>query len=166
MVPLDFQLLTADGDLSPANEAAAAVPPTASTMSSTVPNMSPYNSRIVKVSSPHDTKMDNQRDVMSANAMADSRDQIIARLRLLPDLFGMKIGEFAETIGVNGSTWSNWVSNTNKNEIPRESAQELKEVYGITTDWLYCGDLESIKDSGLRIKIRKAERAALPRRRA
>lgn len=98
--------------------------------------------------------------------MADTREQIVFRLRLLPEVLSKKVGEIAKAAGVEPSTWSNYIAEpkVSKNVIPWEVASELKDAFGLTLDWIYCGDRPSIKDEALRLKIIQAERAARVKR--
>lgn len=163
IMPAAFQLETAEPPTR-AIFAAADGPPTASTTASTEPSMPPDTSLNVKLSSLHDAAVEFCQNVRFANGMVDSRDQIVFRLRLLPEVLGRPKNEIAAAAGVTPSVWSNYVSDTNKNVITWKAASELHATFGLSLDWIYCGDAMSIRDEGLRLKIRKAERDARAKR--
>lgn len=158
IVPRAFQLLTADGP-TPVSVATAEVPPRALMTASAEQSIPQDNSRNMKLSTLHPTEMDFSRRVRPNWPMADSREKIMRRLRLLPEILGKNKTEIAQDIGINSSQWSNYISATaSKNVIPWEVSTELKLCYRLTLDWIYCGDVASITDEALRIRIRRAER--------
>jgi transcriptional regulator with XRE-family HTH domain len=90
-----------------------------------------------------------------------SRDEIIARLRMLPAILGKSDAELARVCGVNPSTWSNYKSATaSKNIIIWEAALELWNAYGIPMEWVYDGQVGRISDPDLREKLALAHRLA------
>jgi hypothetical protein len=115
----------------------------------------------MKLSTLHPSEIDFSRHVRPNWPMADSREKIVRRLRLLPDILRKNKKEIAEDIGATSPQWSNYISpGASKNVIPWEVATELKLCYRLSLDWIYCGDVGSISDEALRIRIRTAERQA------
>jgi transcriptional regulator with XRE-family HTH domain len=170
MAPLAFQLLTAEAP-TPASSAAAAEPPSALTSSSTERSMPIVNSRCMKRSSGlstiHDLEVENSLRVKFVLCVGTSRDEIIARLRLLPAILGKSDAELARACGVSPSTWSNYKSATaSKNTIIWEAALELWNAYGIPMEWTYDGQAARIADPNLREKLALAHRLAETQRAA
>jgi len=167
--PAAFQLETA-GAPTPVKTDAAVVPPTASMMASTDESMPSSTSWFMKKSSLHEAAIDADDFMKFDVGMADDRADVVFRLTLLPKVLGKNKTSIAKSVGVSPSAWSNYINPDptpdNKTTIPWETATELKELYGLTLDWIYCGDLTSVRDQELRDKIRAAERAAKPRKRA
>lgn len=162
--PDDFHIQTAEG-LTPAKEAAAESPPTASTIDSTSLSMPPYTSTILNVSSVQESSMDESKESKFHGDMAIDRGDVIARLNLLPEVLGQSHKEIAELIGATPRDWSNWRNVDGPARIPADRAWELYRVFGLSMDWVYGGDLNQIRDQRLRQRIIEAERK-LTRRRA
>lgn len=112
--------------------------------------------------------MDFVCSVSSDQPMADTRDDIVRRLRILPEALGKKVGEIAAAAGVSPNQWSNYIADPDvrKDIIPYTAAAELRATFNLTLDWIYCGDPTTIRDEALRIKLRRAERAARLKRSA
>lgn len=90
--------------------------------------------------------------------MAQPREAIVSRLLILPDVVGKKtIKEMLELTSCSETRWQNYISPKQQHIIAWEIACELKVVYGITLDWIYCNDLVSLPME-LRTKVRLAEK--------
>jgi transcriptional regulator with XRE-family HTH domain len=112
------------------------------------------------VSPIHDLEVENSLHVKFA-LWVGSRDEIIARLRMLPAILGKSDAELARACGVNPSTWSNYKSATaSKNTIIWEAALGLWDAYGIPMEWVYDGQVGRVTDPDLREKLALAQRLA------
>ena len=90
-----------------------------------------------------------------------NRNEIIARLRMLPAILGKSDAELARICGVNPSAWSNYKSESaSKNTIIWEAALELWNAYGIPMEWVYDGQVSRVTDPDLREKLALAHRLA------
>jgi transcriptional regulator with XRE-family HTH domain len=163
MAPWARQLETADAP-TPAIVAAAPVPPNASINSSTERSMAIGNSRNVGkqevIQTLHDTAVDISPEV-KFDIWVGNRNEIIARLRMLPAILGKSDAELARICGVNPSAWSNYKSESaSKNTIIWEAALELWNAYGIPMEWVYDGQVGRVTDPDLREKLALAHRLA------
>lgn len=149
---LERQLLTA-AELVPQSVATAAVPPSASTMSSTVRSMPNGYSQTVNVSSPPGMEIVTGCELRFDVPMRKNRNQIIARLRAIADAEGITDAELCKRIGVRTSTWANFVSKNEKRIITLEVAVKLCDEFSVTLDWIYRG-----KTRGIPSEILVAER--------
>ena len=161
--PLAFQLLTADAP-TPAISATAAEPPKASTNFSTDRSMCIDNSRHMKTQADlldlHVSAVEISPEVKFA-MFVGTRDEIIARLRMLPAILDKSDAELAHICGVSPSTWSNYKSESaSKNTIIWEAALELWNAYGLPMEWVYDGQVGRVTDPDLREKLAMAHRLA------
>lgn len=99
ILPRAFQLLTA-GSPTPANDAAAVTPPTASITESTVSNMAGICSRRVNKSSLHNSVMDCSRFVSFNRRMVESVKSLGNRLKTTREALGISAAELCKTIQV------------------------------------------------------------------
>lgn len=143
MTPRSFQLLTADWP-TPTRAATAAVPPRASTMSSTDLSISLDNSPSVKMSSLHRRGMAGSPQVISNRGM-DSRIVIGKRLQAWQDAESVRLGKkltgvdlAAEIPSLEENEWSMY--RRGKRLISLETADELCDKYKLTLDWIYRGN--------------------------
>ncbi len=51
-------------------------------------------------------------------------------------------GEFAEALGVGQSRYSNWLAG--RHIVPPDVVARARERFGITADWVYCGDASGL----------------------
>lgn len=49
---------------------------------------------------------------------------------------------FADFLGASKTQYNNWVNGTNG--MPVDYAQKLRERFGYTLDFIYCGDVSSL----------------------
>jgi transcriptional regulator with XRE-family HTH domain len=56
--------------------------------------------------------------------------------------------ELCRTIGIEPNRWNQYEKGTRR--IPPDIAVKVNEQYGVTTDWIYCGDR-----SGLSVQLNK-----------
>lgn len=106
--------------------------------------------------------IENEKNLIFHRVMSNFRNEVAARLRILPDVLGMRAGELAELVGISPPKWSNYTSPNASDLIPVYNTRELVRVFGITTDWIYWDNLASIADTGLRNKLQRAQMAPAP----
>ena len=161
ITPLFRQLLTADTPTA-VMPAAAEDPPTASMTSSTEQSMSIDSSETLNLSRVHGSEIDSSRILKSIMGMpADHRDRIAFRLDLLPTALGKPRKEIYEAAGMSKSGWSNVTSLARPERIAIDPALELWETFGISIEWMFKGDYNTILDQDLRTKLKLAEREAI-----
>jgi hypothetical protein len=164
----NLQLLTA-GCPTPASAATAAVPPRASTMSSTELSISHDSSRFVKLSRLHVPVMDQDKK-FKCNKGMDSPEVIGRRLTLWLEAEiqlkrrGIKsAADLCKLLGIGESAWSNFKKGKIKEKgkwvdrpITLAVADELCEQFGLTLDWIYRND-PKFTDIQLILKMREIE---------
>lgn len=133
--PRYFQLLMA-GELTPTICATAAVPPNASTMSSTELSMRHDSSPLVNLSRVHTLGMDSRAVARPNNAM-DSKKLIGERLEIWLLAKGITAAQLCDSIECKANEWSQFQSG--KRKISMRVAHELVHNYGLTLDWIYRG---------------------------
>jgi transcriptional regulator with XRE-family HTH domain len=74
--------------------------------------------------------------------MAQSIEQVAARLVRTREALGLSQAELCRQIGVESNTWNQYEKA--KREIPRETVELLKMRYGVSFDWLYAGDMSRL----------------------
>lgn len=156
MAPAARQLET---ELSPTPASAAALPdpPTASTMSSTVVSIVPYNSGRLKKSSVQNLGIENSESLIFHGVMDRFKESVAFRLRLLPGVLHQRPGELAVIGGFSPQQWSNYTRAVDPELIPPHNTIELERVFGITASYIYHGSLLTIGDSDLRRRLHQAE---------
>lgn len=93
--------------------------------------------------------------------MADVRAEIVARLRQLPEVLGLTVGEIAEICGVSPQTWSNYISESyTEVSIRPLAALEIEKACGIPMGWIYGGLLDGVANPQMRAKLAAANRKA------
>ncbi len=137
MVPRARQLLTADAP-TPANAAAAAVPPNASITSSTDLSMPPYTSQPVKVSRGHDTAIDGEVGLGFKIPMPKDPKVIGPRLELTREALELSAAQLCRRIDCAQNRWSQYESG--ERPITMEIADKLCDEFSLTLDWIYRGD--------------------------
>lgn len=81
---------------------------------------------------------------MAKSFEGSTRQAIGRRLELTRDLLGLQQNEFALGAGIAPATY-NAIEKGNK--FPGlEKALAIRRAYGVTLDWIYEGDLESLRD--------------------
>jgi transcriptional regulator with XRE-family HTH domain len=109
----------------------------------------------------HVPAVENSPDVKCA-MWVGTRDEIIERLRQLPEALDKSDTEIAQACGINPSTWSNYKSRAaSKNIIVWGVALELWNAYAIPMEWIYDGQVSRVPDPELREKLAVANRAAM-----
>lgn len=165
-MPRARQLLTA-GRVKPTSSAVAAVPPKASTISSTDLSMLQDTSRSVKMSRVHMLSVDSKKNVNSNKEM-DSQDAIASRLdlwlRTVKHFKELTASAICELIDCNENTLSQY--RNGKRPLDIEVADALCHHYGLTLDWLYRNDPRLIDhELLLQMKAIAEARAAEPKKR-
>jgi len=79
---------------------------------------------------------------MTENAAPGRYAEISARLRAVRDVFEMQPKEFYEAAGITGGTFYNW--ETGNHRISIDGALKLRDRYGLTLDWIYCGNVDAL----------------------
>jgi hypothetical protein len=171
ILPRALQLDTA-GAPTPASAAAAAVPPKASTMASTVASMPLDNSRAVKMSSVHELPVENLGEPMFHRAMANrlrrpveidprSDEAVMIRLRILQKAFGPKAKDIAEKIDRWPSAWSQYTKpGPHHRELTLETAHLLCDKFKVSLDWLFRDD-DTCHSGPVNAKLDAARRSLL-----
>lgn len=154
MAPRFFQLLTA-GMLTPAKDAAAALPPTASITSLTELSMSAKYSHIVKMSIIHIKAVDECPELCLKSYMGETLKIAVGkRLRMSREALGQKSGEFAESVGCKGPAYSQYENGDRM--LNPEIAVRIHQKYDIPLPWLYEANPAGLPRD-LYVKIRKAK---------
>lgn len=164
----NFQLLTA-GSPTPASAATAAVPPRASTMSSTELSMPNTSSPIVNLSRLHVPLMDIGKKFHRNKGMDSPRD-IGRRLTLWLDAeiqLARKgsnsiksAADLCRLIGISETAWSQYKkgkSGSQDRPITIEVADQLCHHFSLSLDWIYRNDPRVI-DLQLLLKIQEIEK--------
>jgi len=68
--------------------------------------------------------------------------EISARLRAVRGVFEMQPKEFYEAAGITGGIFYNW--ETGNHRISVDGALKLRNRYGLTLDWIYCGNVDAL----------------------
>lgn len=151
IAPLDFQLLTAESP-TPASPATAAVPPRASTMSSTELSMRKDSSPIVKLSRLHAGGMDHLEKLHLNNGM-DSKKIVGDRLRVWLLSEGISAADLCKRIDCKENQWSQYSSG--KRMVSHKVADQLCRTFALTLDWIYRGDPRAEISEQTQIKMKK-----------
>jgi len=149
ILPRAFQLLTA-GSPTPANDAAAVTPPTASITESTVSNMAGICSRRVNKSSLHNSVMDCSRFVSFNRRMVESVKSLGNRLKTTREAPGISAAELCKTIQVRPNRWSQYENGERR--ITLEVANKLCDEFGVSLDWIYRANPSQLPHA-LRMKM-------------
>ena len=95
--------------------------------------------------------MDGRRLVVSVSAMKNATpnarldlDAIAFRLRVVREAFGMNSGDFAQSIGVDASSYSK--IEAGKKPLKMEMGYSVAEAYGVSMDYLYRGRLTDLPE--------------------
>lgn len=89
------------------------------------------------------------------------RDEIVARLRQLPEVLGKTDREIADACGISPQQWSNYKSESyTESSIRPLVALELEKAFGVPMGWVYGGLLDRINDPDLRARLALANRRA------
>lgn len=79
---------------------------------------------------------------MTRDRDPDNLKAIGARLRAARLALGLTQKDLYEPLGVKAATWNHWESGKRLPD-PLVMAR-LKEMHGITTDWVYAGDASAL----------------------
>lgn len=137
MTPLAFQLLTADMP-TPASDAAAAVPPSASMTASTELSMEPEYSHFVIMSRSHNSAVDYCPQVGLKKPMAETTKTIAERLVRTRESIEKSAADLCRRINCKPNRWSQY--ETGERRITMAIANRLCDEYGLTLDWIYRGN--------------------------
>lgn len=91
---------------------------------------------------------------MTRDRAPDELKIIGNRLRAARLALGLTQKELYEPLGVKAATWNHWESGKRLPD-PLMMAK-LKELHGITTDWIYAGDSSALPFSLARNLLRAA----------
>lgn len=69
-------------------------------------------------------------------------DDIAARIRWHRNLEGLRQADYASKAGINRSQLSNWESGHQRISI--DGALALRRVYGLSLDFIYTGDIDTL----------------------
>lgn len=65
------------------------------------------------------------------------------RLELIRNACGFKTQrQFADFLGATKSRYGNWIHS--ENGMPIEFAKKIKDKFGFSLDYIYCGDISSL----------------------
>ena len=132
----DFHMETADGTTS-AKAAAAGLPPSASTISSTEVSTPCEYSHPVTMSTDHRLEIENICELPHIEAM-DTVKSISIRLAATQDALELSSAELCRQIHLKPNRWSQYVRGTRLVTLP--VADKLCSTYGLTLDWIYRGN--------------------------
>lgn len=151
ILPRNFQLLMA-GRPRPNKSAAAAVPPSASTTSSTDLSMPQHSLHGVNLSRFPVQAIDFVKK-SSKNRGMDTKEVIGERLRLwvLAENFTPK--QVYEQIGCTKGAWSGYTNG--KRRLTLDIATALREEFGISLEWILYGNLNAIVDPHLIVRMKE-----------
>lgn len=91
---------------------------------------------------------------MTRTRNPDNLRAIGARLRAARLALGLTQKDLYEPLGVKAATWNHWESGKRMPD-PLVMAK-LKEMYGITLDWIYSGDPSALPFSLAKVVLRHA----------
>ncbi len=134
MAPRAFQLLTADMP-TPAKDAAAALPPTASMTALTVSSIGQEYSHGVNLSTLHGLAVDSSPFSRFKAGMAETAKTIGNRLFVTREALQVKAADLCRRINCKPNRWSQYESGERKITLP--VANRLCDEYGLTLDWVY-----------------------------
>lgn len=157
IIPLVFQLYGA-GDVTPASSAAALMPPTAVSTSSTevtrsvASSIPPYSSQDVNLSSFHASAVENSRFVGFKLSMPETLKSIGRRLAETRQALDLTAAEVCRLISCKPNRWSQYENGERK--ITLEIANKLCDQFGLTLDWIYRANPANLPHN-LALKLRK-----------
>jgi len=155
----NFQLDTA-GSVTPANLAAAELPPIASITCSTELSMTGPYSHIVNMSTAHKKAIEPFLLIRN-NAPVGTRNEIAQRVIDTREALGLSPAQLCKIIECKPNRWSQYEAFDSKRSITLDIALRLKKEFAVTTDWIYAGDAAGLSME-LRLKI-KAVQAKRPK---
>ena len=79
---------------------------------------------------------------MSKRDGSDNIEVIAARLKSAREAFGMSQKEFAAKADISNTTYNNWEAS--HSPIGISGALKLRKEYGLSLDWIYCGDADNL----------------------
>lgn len=147
-----LHMLTADVP-TPASDAVAPVPPSASITSSTELSMSLHSSHNVKLSSIHVLGVECGPIVMPKSVMAESNKSLARRLKMTREALDLDPVDVRKRLKVTASAWSMYESGERR--ITVRVAIRFCEEYGLTLDWIYRADPARLPND-IRLKIQQA----------
>jgi len=165
--PRDRQLLTPGAPM-PASSAALNVPPTASKTSSTVSKrvpsgvclIPPNTSLGVNMSSLHNAEIFTGGELRPNTAMSRALKDIAKRLEMTRGALGISAAQIARDTTISANEWSQYINpDKYKRRISVEHVYELKDTYGATLEWIYDGDVSSLRGE-LAAKVRAMIKSA------
>lgn len=91
---------------------------------------------------------------MTRDRNPDNLRAIGARLRAVRLALGLTQKDLYEPLGVKAATWNHWESGK---RLPDPLVMaKLKEMHGISMDWIYAGDPSALPFSLAKIMLRAA----------
>ena len=152
------QLLTADGP-TPSKVATEAVPPSASTTSSTECSIPLDTSQSVKMSSLHNSQIVTNCEMGTMHPMPSrSVNEVSARLVALERALGLTPAELCRQAKIGANAWSQYTTAKNRRKISQTDAFKLKDTWGVPIEWTYDGDARWLPAEISR-KLRRANAA-------
>lgn len=92
--------------------------------------------------------------------MSRSLKDIANRLEMTREALGLSAAQIARETSISANEWSQYINPYKyKRRITVDHVQELKDVFGFTLEWVYDGDLPSLREP-LRRKVRAQMRKA------
>jgi hypothetical protein len=137
ILPRSSQLLTAEAP-TPTADAAAVVPPKASTTASTVVSMTLHSSQSVKMSRLHRSGVDFTACESPKLGMHESNKSLARRLKLTREALGVIPAEVCKRLRIGANAWSMYESGERRITVP--VAIKFCNEYGLTLDWIYRAD--------------------------
>ena len=88
-----------------------------------------------------------------------SKAAIGKRLQLTREVLGFNQADFADRCGIARNTYNQYEMGVNR--PPVEAALKLRELFGLTLDWIYAGDSSALKyELADKIKGLRAKKSA------
>lgn len=79
---------------------------------------------------------------MLANDKSARNLEYARRLRLIREYLGLKQNEIAAELNVAPNRYNHW--ETGNTPFPLDYALKLREMYGISLDFMYCGSFDAL----------------------
>lgn len=158
-LPRAFQLLTAESP-TPAMPAVEVGPPSASITASTELSIPANYSHSVNMSSLHNAEIFTGSELRPNGAMSRTLQDIAKRLEMTRKALGISAAQIARDTDISANEWSQYINpDKYKRRISNEHVFELKDAYGATLEWIFDGDVSSLKGE-LAAKVRKLIKSA------
>jgi len=112
------------------------------------------------MSSLHNTEIFTGGELRPNTAMSRALKDIAKRLEMTRGALGISAAQIARDTDISANEWSQYINpDKYKRRISVEHVYELKDTYGATLEWIYDGDVSSLRGE-LAAKIRAMIKSA------